>query len=72
MIYGELVKEKYTFLDTQPDEKKDATFPMLSELVGGGCCWTCGDTVTDHWMADLERFGYAKSFDVKWSWSVQP
>lgn len=68
VINGELLGERYTFSDTQPGEIVNVMFPFLG-LEGYVCCWKCGDTVSDHWMADLEKFGHAKSYDVKGSWS---
>ena len=69
VIKGELLGERYTFLDTKPGEGVNVYFPFLS-LEGYVCCWRCGDMVSDQWMADLERFGYAKSFEVKGEWTV--
>jgi hypothetical protein len=68
IIQGELLGEKYTFSDTRPGENVNVVFPFL-DLEGYTCCWKCGDHVSDHWMADLEKFGHAKSYDVKGSWS---
>lgn len=68
-IKGELVGERFTFLDTKPNEGFTVHLPFLSlEGTLAFCCWKCGDTITDHWLSDLERFDYAKGFDVKGSW----
>jgi uncharacterized protein RhaS with RHS repeats len=69
MIHGELVNEVYTFLDTQPTEGKNVTFSYL-EIEGRACCWKGGEEVSDLWMADLEIFGFAKSFKVSGSWRI--
>ncbi len=66
-IRGTLIDEKYTFLDTGPDEKVNVILPYTA-TESGICCWKCGNTISDQWMADLERFGHAKSFDVKGTW----
>ncbi len=65
--------DRYTFLDTRPDEGVDVTFPRL-QVTGREvkCCWMGGNNISDEWMADLERFGFAKSFDVKSRWRVKP
>jgi hypothetical protein len=63
--------DRYTFLDTRPDEGVNVTFPALS-FEGALCCWKGGNSISDQWMADLERHGFAKSFDVKARWRVLP
>jgi hypothetical protein len=65
-IRGRLVDERYTFLDTG-EEKVNAILPYFS-LESLVCCWKCGSDLSDQWMADLERFDHAKSFDVYGTW----
>jgi len=65
--------DKFTFLDTRPDEGVDAEFPRLQDTGREvRCCWKGGNNISDKWMADLERYGFAKSFDVKARWRVKP
>ena len=57
--------EKFTFSDTTEDQRYfNAPFDNLNYFAGS-CCWKGGEAITDFWMADLEKYGYAKSFRVK-------
>lgn len=70
VIHGELLGERYTFLDTKPGDPVNVTFPFLN-LEGFLCCWKGGNNISDQWMADLERYGYAKSYNVKGNWTFR-
>lgn len=71
LIYGRLLGETYTFLDTQ-DPFTGETFLLLDKIQGilGDCCWKCGAYVKDRWMGDLETHGFAKSFKVNGNWVI--
>lgn len=67
-VLGE-IRDHYTFLDTRSNENKGVPFPHLN-LYGWACCWKGGDHISDIWMGDLERYGYAKSFLSHIEWTV--
>ena len=69
-ILGEVL-DHYTFLDTRPEENKRVPFDYLTMPgVGCGCGWKGGEIISDDWMADLERYGHAKSFITHIEWNV--
>ena len=65
-ILGEIL-DHYTFLDTKPDENVSVPFPHFN-WTGWGCCWKGGDVISDFWMGDLEKNGFAKSFVSHIEW----
>lgn len=72
------IRDNYTFLDN-PHPNLGVHF--TSDGTGGGtplldafgifCCWKGGSYITDIWMGDLEKHGFAKKFEVHVDWIVK-
>ena len=71
MVSARFSNERYTFLDTKNWENPNVYLPFLQKE-GILCCWKGGDEISDKWMGDLERYGYAKSFGVDAEWAFPP
>jgi RHS repeat-associated protein len=65
LLYAYLATEKYTFIDTAFRSKLNVNLPFLNYEP---CCWKGGSEIHDHWLGDLERYGFAKAFRVRSSW----
>jgi RHS repeat-associated protein len=63
--------EPYTFLD-DPDPNKKVDMPYIGLTGFCDCWWICGSTIKDSWMADLELFGFAKTFHIQAEWRLLP
>lgn len=62
------IRDTYTFID-ETDETVGVSFPYL-DFEGSLCCWKGGNFISDVWMGDLERHGFAKSFKINVDWEL--
>jgi RHS repeat-associated protein len=65
LLHAYLATEKYTFIDTAFRSTLNVPLPFLDHEP---CCWKGGSEISDHWLGDLERYGFAKAFRVRSSW----
>jgi RHS repeat-associated protein len=67
IIHAKFKDEFYKFHDI-PASKN---FPGL-ERSGIFCCWNGGEDISGTWMLDLEKYGFAKRFNVHAEWWLYP
>ncbi len=73
VIHGN-ISDVYTFRDN-PEQDLTVSFTTTGQHSGRPLLqyfgWEGGSTITDEWMGDLEKYGFAKKFTTKINWTIQ-